>query len=97
MVEGAFDCEDMLSADAVAMQHSSAMCQHLLMRVERLKDQVSIVVPPCGYPLADLLGSVRISPFLKLKSPHASLLLYFAHAHTAPKTPMIHAPMPYDP
>jgi hypothetical protein len=41
MVEGTFDREDMLSADALAMQHSSAMCQHLLMRVERLEDQVS--------------------------------------------------------
>jgi hypothetical protein len=49
MVEGTFDCEDMLLADAVAMQHSSAMCQHLLMRVERLEDQVSIVVPCQGH------------------------------------------------
>jgi hypothetical protein len=57
MVEGTFDCEDMLSADALAMQHSSAMCQCLLMHVERLENQVSTVVPPCGYHLADLLGS----------------------------------------
>jgi hypothetical protein len=46
MVEGTFNCEDMLSANAVAMQHSSAMCQCLLICVERLEDQVSIVVPP---------------------------------------------------
>jgi hypothetical protein len=48
MVEGTFDREDMLSADALAMQHSSAMCQCLLMRVERLEDQVSYRVSDFG-------------------------------------------------
>jgi hypothetical protein len=48
MVEGTFDREDMLSADALAMQHSSAMCQRLLMRVERLEDQVSYRVSYFG-------------------------------------------------
>jgi hypothetical protein len=38
MVEGTFDHEDMLSANAMAMQHSSAMCQCLLICVERLED-----------------------------------------------------------
>jgi hypothetical protein len=53
MVEGTFDREDMLLADALAMQHSSAMCQCLLMRVERLEDQVSIVFPSLGYRFTD--------------------------------------------
>jgi hypothetical protein len=53
MVEGTFDRDDILLVDAMAMQHSSAMCQCLLMHVERLEDQVSIVVPPSGYCFTD--------------------------------------------
>jgi hypothetical protein len=68
MVEGTFDREDMLSADALAMQHSSAMCQHLLMRVERLEDQASTAVPSCGYHPADLLGSSSRLLVLKWRS-----------------------------
>jgi hypothetical protein len=55
MVEGTFDHDNILSVDAMAMQHSSAMCQCLLMRVERLEDQVSIVIPSLGYRFTDSL------------------------------------------
>jgi hypothetical protein len=41
LVEGTFDRDDVSAGIAVGMQYSAALCQRLLLRVERLEERVS--------------------------------------------------------
>jgi hypothetical protein len=42
LVEGTFNCDDIHSESALCHQYTAALCQQLLMHVERLKEQVGL-------------------------------------------------------